>query len=94
MLQVLATIYNGLAAMEPRPDGRGKLTQPLPAFDKHNPPQWSPGLMAGGSRVEGLWPHQRMALAAMEPRPDGRGKQRPRPQRPRRSPRRRNGAPA
>ena len=36
-------------------------------------PQWSPGLMAGGSR-EGAQSDRRADPAAMEPRPDGRGK--------------------
>ncbi len=35
------------AAMEPRPDGRGKCRFVLPALDA-TWPQWSPGLMAGG----------------------------------------------
>ncbi len=36
-------------------------------------PQWSPGLMAGGSeRVVHRW--EAAVPAAMEPRPDGRGK--------------------
>ena len=36
-------------------------------------PQWSPGLMAGGSCVDGAVEGP-LTLAAMEPRPDGRGK--------------------
>ena len=37
------------AAMEPRPDGRGK-AEGGPAFwTQIKAPQWSPGLMAGGS---------------------------------------------
>ena len=38
------------AAMEPRPDGRGKLNCPRVARASPIAPQWSPGLMAGGSR--------------------------------------------
>ena len=37
------------AAMEPRPDGRGKLREQLAETDDVAAPQWSPGLMAGGS---------------------------------------------
>ncbi len=38
--------------MEPRPDGRGK-PKSIPPFPGWiPPPQWSPGLMAGGSKVK------------------------------------------
>ena len=60
--------------MEPRPDGRGKPAWSILATNTGREPQWSPGLMAGGSlrRV----PHPPVGrFAAMEPRPDGRGKQ-------------------
>ena len=61
------------AAMEPRPDGRGKPVIGLLSPVDQALPQWSPGLMAGGSPSVGVIhaDHQR---AAMEPRPDGRGK--------------------
>ena len=39
----------------------------------HRSPQWSPGLMAGGSR-ERIFAAGADRHAAMEPRPDGRGK--------------------
>ena len=41
------------AAMEPRPDGRGKVhtNQPIPTVAQL--PQWSPGLMAGGRAPDG-----------------------------------------
>ncbi|MGB3029481.1 MAG: hypothetical protein WBB59_05135, partial [Candidatus Microthrix parvicella] len=40
------------AAMEPRPDGRGKpVAADLPASIAS--PQWSPGLMAGGRDPDG-----------------------------------------
>ena len=72
--------------MEPRPDGRGKHETPRGSHTKPSMPQWclilflfrmmpqwSPGLMAGGSgrpdRLDGC-----RDQAAMEPRPDGRGK--------------------
>ncbi len=42
-----------IAAMEPRPDGRGKAAQRSPAESPHPPPQWSPGLMAGGRDPDG-----------------------------------------
>ena len=37
------------AAMEPRPDGRGKADLHPTAPPYETWPQWSPGLMAGGS---------------------------------------------
>ena len=37
------------AAMEPRPDGRGKLEAQALNSAMAKTPQWSPGLMAGGS---------------------------------------------
>ena len=37
------------AAMEPRPDGRGKLPITMHPATEAILPQWSPGLMAGGS---------------------------------------------
>ncbi len=37
-------------------------------------PQWSPGLMAGGSHTSTALYDQWTIGAAMEPRPDGRGK--------------------
>ncbi len=36
------------AAMEPRPDGRGKYLRRTIANVRTGQPQWSPGLMAGG----------------------------------------------
>ena len=40
--------------MEPRPDGRGKEITAKPTSDmKPYPPQWSPGLMAGGRAPDG-----------------------------------------
>ena len=38
-----------VAAMEPRPDGRGKADLHPTAPPYETWPQWSPGLMAGGS---------------------------------------------
>ena len=64
------------AAMEPRPDGRGKDMDNEIHGAIDTVPQWSPGLMAGGSeRVVHRW--EAAVPAAMEPRPDGRGKVRP-----------------
>ena len=61
------------AAMEPRPDGRGKSDFGQPTNVTVAMPQWSPGLMAGGSPLVAL--RRRAVLAAaMEPRSDGRGK--------------------
>ncbi len=37
------------AAMEPRPDGRGKVATGIATAAQWLWPQWSPGLMAGGS---------------------------------------------
>ena len=59
--------------MEPRPDGRGKYNRWRIVYIQRWLPQWSPGLMAGGSPERG----RQCVLdpaAAMEPRPDGRGK--------------------
>ena len=39
------------AAMEPRPDGRGKQGTKILSMSGVYGPQWSPGLMAGGSSV-------------------------------------------
>ena len=61
------------AAMEPRPDGRGKTTFATGSATKQEKPQWSPGLMAGGSRGDTVNSTDDI-IAAMEPRPDGRGK--------------------
>ena len=38
------------AAMEPRPDGRGKVIYKSMGGKEAVRPQWSPGLMAGGSQ--------------------------------------------
>ena len=38
------------AAMEPRPDGRGKVACVPSSMRSPRSPQWSPGLMAGGRR--------------------------------------------
>ena len=62
------------AAMEPRPDGRGKAALKVKRITKNMAPQWSPGLMAGGSRPCRRAGAVAVVLAAMEPRPDGRGK--------------------
>ena len=51
--------------------GGRKVTPPAPAGLYL--PQWSPGLMAGGSRCDGPLLDGGHG-AAMEPRPDGRGK--------------------
>ena len=40
--------------MEPRPDGRGKRGHVCTVVIPSSWPQWSPGLMAGGSKVEKL----------------------------------------
>ncbi len=61
------------AAMEPRPDGRGKPAALRAALDLRGTPQWSPGLMAGGSGAD-VRRYDDRRSAAMEPRPDGRGK--------------------
>ena len=45
------------AAMEPRPDGRGKVPPVMLACPFAVAPQWSPGLMAGGSRAKQLIHH-------------------------------------
>ena len=51
-----------LAAMEPGPDGRGKDAAVLSAEPHSASPQWSPGLMAGGSTGDTWKP-----TALMEP---------------------------
>ena len=43
-----------LAAMEPRPDGRGKRWPCVWKRTGLTPPQWSPGLMAGGRQTPKL----------------------------------------
>ncbi len=44
-----------MAAMEPRPDGRGKPWVQIAATSEYQTPQWSPGLMAGGSCPMAMW---------------------------------------
>ena len=61
--------------MEPRPDGRGKVSLARHTLRALAEPQWSPGLMAGGRRMVATGDVQ-LTIAAMEPRPDGRGKMR------------------
>ena len=61
------------AAMEPRPDGRGKVIYKSMGGKDEMGPQWSPGLMAGG-RAPAHRGGRPSRSAAMEPRPDGRGK--------------------
>ena len=72
--QISSAIDPFVAAMEPRPDGRGK-TIGVRQNTARSPrrPQWSPGLMAGGSRSS-IHARPIGISAAMEPRPDGRGK--------------------
>ena len=41
-------VLDPAAAMEPRPDGRGKPGDVAGLLDGDAVPQWSPGLMAGG----------------------------------------------
>ncbi len=43
-----------VAAMEPRPDGRGKEVPAPTNGDRAKAPQWSPGLMAGGSPLSSV----------------------------------------
>ena len=47
------------AAMEPRPDGRGKASLNVTEKLRTAAPQWSPGLMAGGSSTSGGVPRRR-----------------------------------
>ena len=81
-----------IAAMEPRPDGRGKDMIVLEPVDRRQLPQWSPGLMAGG-RCGRSSSSEQPPLPQWSPGLMAGGRRLPRPTSPPETTRR-NGAPA